>query len=279
MQSNNSETTRSIPWYEQYEKVVQWITLLSVVTGAGLHYLLVDRQAVNAQHESLRLTLQLIEESKRNQQLIEQKLQEAHLNAEVLRANIDHMKAQIALSSATIEQMQNPTRRASDGLQLERQRLERIRLTDELVDSLIPNFQVTLVPESSTWRDRYVSVDFKLANLGARPIHVDPPQLFVTPFPVQGADSKTLPNVSKLKVTMCSAGFITPGETIVCEMGLSSDVSLSTVGHMSFRAEFMARTDLPEESETSKRVRAAYKKEYLALRMSKSVSFDATLWR
>jgi hypothetical protein len=269
---------KKAPWYERYDKIVQWVTLLSVTAGAVGHYLLVDRPAVSVQEDSRRLVLQSIEESKRNQQLIEKRLLEAQANTEALRANIDQIRAQTQLSKATVEQIQDPARKATEALQLEHQRLERMRITDELIDSLVPNLQVKLRPEIR-WQDRHVSADFVLTNAGARAIRIDHPVVSITLLPSQAGKNVKLPASGDLRVSMCEAGFVSPGETINCAMVVNSNVSLSSVGSMSYRAEFSARTDLPEASETSKRVRAAYDVKYLDRRMSKQISFDGNLWR
>ncbi|MCW8278427.1 hypothetical protein IMF27_25060 [Pseudomonas sp. PCH199] len=267
------------PWYARHEKLVQWITLLSVVIGTSMHYILVDRPAVNIQEESRQLTLQLIEESKRNQRLLEKKLLETQANTSALSANLDQIKSQIKLSNATIEKIQDPTRKMTESLQLERQSLERVILMDELVDTLAPNLQVKMLPDVS-WQDRYIWANFSLTNSGKRAIRVAQPTLSVSLIPVQNfGPSKPLQKSSNLKSEICSVGFISPGETITCAIFVRSSTSLSSSSGISYRAEFIAKTDLPEESETSKRVRTAYNEDYLKLRMTKSITFDGDIHR
>lgn len=271
--------SQSNAWYHRYDKLVQWGTFIALVIGAGLHYFLVDRPAVQAQEDSRRLTQQLIEESKKSQQLLEKRLVEVQANTDALRANIDQVEAQVSLSKATVDQIQDPIRKANDSMQLERQRLDRVKAIDELVDTLTPNLQVKLTPQLN-WLERVVYFGFGLTNAGTRAIRLAEPKVSVTLNPPANAQqTAALPSSSQLKLEVCAAGFISPGETINCGMTLRSDVPLTGTNSISCRANFFARTDLPPYSETSKTLRVAYKEQYLETRMTKSVSYDCDLLR
>ncbi|MEO8388479.1 hypothetical protein [Polaromonas sp.] len=253
------------------------VSLVMVVAGGAARYVLVDRPAAKAQREAQWLMQQLMAENQKNQQQLEQKLAEAKAQTEALRANVEQMKAEIQLPKAAAEPVPEPAPKpVPDAQALERKRLERVKVVDELVDSLAPNLQVKF-QQKVTWLDRTVSFDFSLTNAGRRAVRVTPPRIALTLNPLP--NTRLTLKSSDVQADICPAGLIGPGETINCHVVLRSEATFTGVGNIPFRAAVSARTDLPATSETWKTVRSAYKEAYLEERMVKSVSFNGELWR
>lgn len=266
----------------RYDTLVFLLLLcLVIVAGSSVaRYVYIDRPAAKAQKEAQLLMQQLMAESHKNQQQLEQKLAEATARAEALRANMEQMKAEIQLPRAAAEPVQEPVRKpAPDAQALERKRLEQVKAVDELLDSLAPNLQVRFHPKVS-WLDHSVSFGFSLTNAGRRAIRVAPPRIALALNPLPGTRPEALAlKAGDVRIEVCPAGPIGPGETISCNGVLRAEASFTGVGHISFRALISARTDLPAGSETWKTVRAAYKDAYLDNRMVKDVTASGDLWR
>lgn len=253
------------------------IGLAIVVAGSAARYTLVDRPAAKAQKEAQLLMQQLMAANQKNQQQLEQKLAEAKAQTEALRANMEQMKAEIQLPKAAAEPVPEPVQKpVPDAQAAERKRLERVKVVDELVDSLTPNLQVKF-QQKVTWLDRTVSFGFSLTNAGRRAVRVTPPRIALTLNPLP--NTKLALKASDVQADICPGGLIGPGETMNCNMVLRSEATFTGVGHIPFRAVISARTELPATSETWKTVRSAYKEAYLEEHMVKSVSFNGELWR
>ena len=183
------------PWYERYEKIVQWITLSSVIFGGLLNYFFVTRPAIIGQEKNSKLTQQLVvEESKKNQNLIDQKVLEAKANTEAInlsiqqiRSNLEQnrknqelineklletkahtealnlslqqMRSQIKLSDSTVAKMNDVVNKEIDKLNLERKRVDQAMNSDSITDSLVPGFQVKL-NQQAIWQDSVVYFSF-----------------------------------------------------------------------------------------------------------------------
>lgn len=252
------------------------VSLAIVVAGSAARYTLVDRPAAKAQKEAQLLMQQLMADNHKNQRQLEQKLAEAKAQTEALRANMEQMKAEIQQPRAAAEPAPEPVQKPVDAQAAERKRLERVKVVDELVESLAPNLQVKF-QQKVTWMDRSVSFDFALTNAGRRAIRASPPRIALALNPLP--NTKLSLKSSDVQADICPAGLIGPGETINCNMVLRSEATFTGVGHIPFRAVISARTELPTTSETWKTVRSAYKEAYLEERMVKSASFNGELWR
>ena len=265
-------------WYQQPELYVPWATLVAVVVGGVLRYWLIDRPAIEAQEESGRLTKELVAESKLNQSLIDKRLGEADANTASLRANLDQIRAQVRLSDATVDQIKDPTRKAADQLELERARLDRMKAIDELVDSLVPNLQIK--QDVGGWRQHSMTIEFRITNAGTRALRVLPPDINIKTYAAPGNETNAkLPTSAQLSASICTPGFISPGESIRCNATLRSEIDLVDVGYIDYHATFEGITDLPAASETAKRMYVAYKPTYIQNRMKKSITFNGQWWR
>ncbi len=256
------------------------VSLAIVVAGGAARYVLVDRPAAKAQRESQLLMQQLMADNHRNQLQLEQKLAEAKAQTEALRANMEQMKAEIQLPKAVAEPVPEPVQKpVPDAQAAERKRLERVKVVDELVDSLAPNLQVKF-QQKVTWLDHTVSFGFALTNASRRALRVSQPRIALTlhPLPNMRASELAL-KPGDIQADICPPGLIGPGETINCNATLRAEASFTGVGHISFRTLISARTELPANSETWKTVRSAYKDAYLEERMVKDVSLSGELWR
>jgi hypothetical protein len=257
------------------------IACLVIVVGGGMaRYLLVDRPAAKAQKEAQLLMQQLVADNHANQRQLEEKLAEAKAQTEALRANMEQMKTEIQLPKAVAEPVPEPAQKpVPDAQAAERKRLERVKVVDELVDSLAPNLQVKF-QQKVTWQDHTVSFGFALTNAGRRAIRVNQPRIALTlhPLPNMRASELAL-KPGDIQADICPPGMIGPGETINCNAVLRAEASFTGVGHISFRTLISARTDLPANSETWKTVRSAYKDAYLEEHMVKDVSMSGELWR
>ncbi len=253
------------------------VSLVIVVAGGAARYVLVDRPAAKAQKEAQLLMQQLMADTHTNQQQLEQKLAEAKAQTEALRANMEQMKAEIQLPKAAAEPVPEPVQKpVPDAQAAERKRLERVKVVDELVDSLTPNLQIKF-QQKVTWMDRTVSFGFSLTNAGRRAIRLTPPRIALTLNPLP--NTKLTVKSSDVQADICPGGLIAPGETMNCNVVLRLEATFTGVGHIPFRAVISARTELPATSETWKTVRSAYKEAYLEEHMVKSVSFNGELWR
>lgn len=265
------------PWYTKYEKIVQWATLGIVVLGGIAHYLLIDLPSVRSIEESRRLTQQMTEESKKNQVLLEQRLLEAKVNTEALVANVDQIKTQIELARATIDQITDPTKKASERLTLAKQKVEKIRSIDELIESLRPNMQVSM-DQTVTWNDFAIDIPVTIKNASSHSIIVDQPVISMTmnpnPDPVAAQQLPRLPHPDEITTTICKAGVINPGEAFPCALIVSSKVSTRGVTSLRFSAKFAVRTDIDKESNTWKMISAEYPRSYIERKLKATLTFN-----
>lgn len=249
------------PWYTKYEKLVQWLTLLLVVVGGIAHYFFIDLPSVRSVEETRKLTRNLTEESKRNQALLEQRLLEAKANTDALATNVTQMKAQVELARAQIDQLNDPTRKASDKLALAKLRVDQTRSVDELVESLRPNMQISLLP-TATWKDNYIAFNFVIKNASPRTIIVDEPKISITMNPSANSEGgqtlPRLPRADEVVVAICTAGHVPPGDAFPCGASLSTKVSTAGIKSLSYVASFSARTDISEDSKTWRMISAEY---------------------
>lgn len=268
----------------RYDTIVFLLLLcLVIVAGGGVaRYVYIDRPAARAQKESQLLMQKLMEENQKNQQQLELRLAEAKAQTEALRANMEQMKAESQQAKAVAEPVPEPVAKpaATDNTQVaERKRLERVRAAEELVESLAPKLQVTFDPKVA-WLDHSVSFAFSLTNAGRRAIRVAQPRIILGLHPLPNMRPSALALKSgDVRIEVCPAGLIAPGETLNCSGVLRAEASFTGVGHISFQALISARSDLPAGSETWKAVRAAYKGADLESRMAKEVPVSGDLWR
>ncbi len=300
----------SQPWYERYEKVVQWITLASVIFGGLLNYLFVARPAIIKQEKNSKLTQQLVEESKKNQNLIDQKILEAKANTEALsiglqqtRSNLEQnrinqelieeklretkahtetlilsiqqMRSQIKLADSTIAKMNDKGNKEAEKLALEGKRVEQAINSDKLVNYIVPNFQVKLNPQAS-WTDSVVHFDFIISNMGDNHIFVQPPKISLI---LKAKSNQKNPSTDQLNVSMCSAGFITTKESINCGVILRSKATLTGTEYIEYKASFSAKTDLGKNSEILNKLRSTYKKDYIEKRILKNINISGEITR
>lgn len=269
-----------VPWYSRYEKLVQWFTLVFVVSGGLLHYFLIDRPNVKSVEVAEQLTQQLIAESKRNQILLEQRLSEAKANTDALTASLAQMRIQVDLARATIDQINDPTRKASDKLTLSKQRADQVRATDELVESLRPNLQISLNPKALS-TEYYISFQFTLKNATSRAIVVNEPTISVSVDPnpdLVGAQKlPRQPRPDELKTTICKAGLINSGDAFPCLVTVRSNVPTGGIRTLSYSARFEGRTDVPKDSQTWRMIAAEYPFSYFEQKLTHSLTMEGQI--
>lgn len=267
----------------RYDTIVFLLLLcLLVVAGGGIaRYVYIDRPAAKAQKESQLLMQRLMEENQKNQQQLELRLAEAKAQTEALRANMEQIKAESQQAKTVAEPPAEPAAKppATDTQALERKRLARAQAVDELVESLAPKLQVRFDPKV-VWMDHSVTFAFSLTNAGRRAIRVTQPRIALNlhPLPNMRASALALKS-SDVRIEVCPAGLIGPGETLNCSGILRAEASFTGVGHISFQALISARTDLPTSGETWKTMRTAYKEADLESRMARDVPVSGDLWR
>ena len=268
--SDSKTTSGIVSWFRRYEPLIPWLTFLSLTLGGILHFALLDLPAA-------RTTEQLVRQSEKNQALIDQKLLEARASTSALIQNVEGVRAEVDLARTTIDQLRDPTKKETDRLHLEHLRSENAKLIDELVDSLRPNFRVDLLP-GATWRDMSAEFEFTLTNAGSRPIIVETPVVHLTIN--SNSDSQVPPpDPSKATIDTCSAGLISPGETLHCAVTFQVTSPLTGVRSLACIAHFVARTELPRESGTWHSLRSSYPDGYLESKLTKRTSFRTEFFR
>ena len=278
-------TGRGTGGSSRYDTIVFLLLLcLLVVAGGGVaRYVYIDRPAARAQKESQLLMQRLVEENQKNQQQLELRLAEAKAQTEALRANMELMKAESQQAKAVAEPAAEPASRTAapdntrNAQAAERQRMERVRAVDELLESLAPKLQVRFDPKV-IWMDHSVTFAFSLTNAGRRAIRVAQPRIALKLHPLPNMTPSGLKS-GDVRIEVCPAGPIAPGETINCSGVLRAEASFTGVGHISFQALISSRTDLPAGSETLKALRAAHKDADLERRMVRDVPVSGDLWR
>lgn len=269
----------------RYDTIVFLLLLcLLIVAGGGVaRYVYIDRPAARAQKESQLLMQRLVEENQKNQRQLELRLAEAKAQTEALRANMELMKAESQQARVAAEPAAEPASRppAPDNTRnaqaVERQRLERVRAVGELLESLAPKLQVRFDPKV-IWMDHSVTFAFSLTNAGRRAIRVAQPRIALKLHPLPNMPPSGLKS-GDVRIEVCPAGPIAPGETLNCSGVLRAEASFTGVGHISFQALISSRTDLPGGGETLKALRAAHKDADLESRMARDVPVSGDLWR
>ena len=150
---------------------------------------------------------------------------------------------------------------------------------DELVDTLRPNFQLSLTKWE--WTNNGVNMDFMLTNAGARSILVSAPtwKLGVKNFPDDARKGQRLPTSEETAIQSCTPGLLTPGEKLRCVLSLDFGPHRDNVGVFTYSIEFSAITPVPRESKTWSLLKSEYPEAYFVERAKKQSSMTGSFSR
>lgn len=107
--TNNKLSKDKRPWYQKFEKILPWITLIAVVFGWLLHYGFID-------YFSAHLHKQLTKESKENTKLIKEEIIKSKSKTQEIAENIKHISSQILLEKTTVSHLNDPVEKALEKL-------------------------------------------------------------------------------------------------------------------------------------------------------------------
>lgn len=255
---NEGQGIPSVPvvesWFKRNVVLVQWATLIGLAISSSATYFLSWKAEIR--------------QEKANEQIIAQG-----------KITQDLSMKQAALTDATLSDLSDPIKKSYEAALLEQTRIARVVTIDELVETLRPNIQATLLgPEKMFWENNFAVAHFNVTNLGKRGVVVSVVPSLPADFDRTDAKGNVL-RASDFSISSNSVGYLSPGQTSMLQVTINSKIPLKNIDSLPFTCIFSMETHIPFGSETYKAISTFYSKPYIDGQLKKVFRYQTNIAR
>lgn len=219
--------SKSVPWYKRGSLWLQIVTCLGVLSSIAwswFSYVKIERPNVQHTNTDISRIKQDMALNSRRFAETEANTRSLNANARALNANVEQIQSQIELANATVKDLSDPVRKRISLIELGTAELSQAKIVDELLLTLAPD--VRIQDKDYYFSEKTILFSHVLKNAGVRPVRLVKVSVDSN---ISSAPGLVVPRKEEWDVEVCGTTSLAPGESLLCQIRLSTGSSLSLI--------------------------------------------------